>query len=310
MASTAPPKDWTVDEVCQFLDSLSLGHTAPAFKDNGVDGDDLLNLTDTEMQQDLNLTPLQIKKIRTALVAIDPSAAPPPDVPTSSTQPVQPVPQAAVIPTPTAPAAIGIPAPMHGGPTPAIPKTNLEAYRSIDTVIKDIENGNLEGQLVSAQQQANSIYAKLQATKQSVAAAEKAKEEAEKEKEKREGYYLGKFIRGKERANEKMESAEEALKAVEDRLAASQQRVKELTQQLEDAKRTADDLQRAAYELQGHRRQREEIVARIFAAPEWGVEPTMGGLRGTLAHLEAQLQEVLIYFFNIFLIIKKFVVKI
>jgi hypothetical protein len=54
---------WSVDDVVTFLDSLSLGHVAPAFTDNAVDGAMLQCLSEEDMVKDLGLKPLQARKI-------------------------------------------------------------------------------------------------------------------------------------------------------------------------------------------------------------------------------------------------------
>jgi hypothetical protein len=55
--------DWDVQHVVAFLERLELGHLAPAFRENGVDGAFLLELTHGEMISELGLTPLQAKKV-------------------------------------------------------------------------------------------------------------------------------------------------------------------------------------------------------------------------------------------------------
>ena len=50
-----------------FLDSCELGHLKEAIRTNGVDGELLLSLTDSEMMEELGLTKLQVKKVRLRL---------------------------------------------------------------------------------------------------------------------------------------------------------------------------------------------------------------------------------------------------
>ena len=57
------PKTWTVADVVVWLDSLSLGHLAERFRDNGVDGEFLSDLSLVELESGLGLTPLQAKKV-------------------------------------------------------------------------------------------------------------------------------------------------------------------------------------------------------------------------------------------------------
>ena len=58
-------KDWSVQDVCSWLDSLSLGHVAQRFRDNGVDGAFLSDLAEEELMAELGLTKLQAKKVMT-----------------------------------------------------------------------------------------------------------------------------------------------------------------------------------------------------------------------------------------------------
>eukprot|EP00889_Picochlorum_renovo_P005525 jgi/Picre1/32555/NNA_007901.t1 len=54
-------------EVASFLEDIGLGHLAPKFKDNGVNGKDLLELEDEDYRESLGCSNLQIKKIKREL---------------------------------------------------------------------------------------------------------------------------------------------------------------------------------------------------------------------------------------------------
>ena len=54
-------KDWSVAEVADFLAGLNLDALAGTFKDNAVDGKDLLELTDDEFAAELKCTNLQVR---------------------------------------------------------------------------------------------------------------------------------------------------------------------------------------------------------------------------------------------------------
>eukprot|EP00438_Fugacium_kawagutii_P001793 Skav235972 [mRNA] locus=scaffold592:191605:193317:+ [translate_table: standard] len=56
-------ESWSVADVVAFLAQLSLGHLAPQFEDNGVDGQMLCDLTLEDLTDNLGLKPLQAKKI-------------------------------------------------------------------------------------------------------------------------------------------------------------------------------------------------------------------------------------------------------
>ena len=57
-----PLREFTVEEVCQAIKNLELDSSH--FKENTVDGQSLIELTDTEMKKELKLRPLQIKKLK------------------------------------------------------------------------------------------------------------------------------------------------------------------------------------------------------------------------------------------------------
>ncbi|CAJ1358017.1 unnamed protein product, partial [Effrenium voratum] len=62
-----PVSTWTVDQVCQFLDHLGLGHTQEKFKESAVDGQLLLGLSEEELCEELSLRKLQAKKLLSRL---------------------------------------------------------------------------------------------------------------------------------------------------------------------------------------------------------------------------------------------------
>ena len=60
---------WSVSQVVSFLHHLSLGHVAPQFEDNGVDGQMLCELTRDDLINNLGLKPLQARKLMDRLWA-------------------------------------------------------------------------------------------------------------------------------------------------------------------------------------------------------------------------------------------------
>lgn len=68
--ATKPVNTWSVDDVCEFLGNLELGHTIPKFKENGVNGSDLTSLSDEDFTTELGLTKLQHRKIKTGLESL------------------------------------------------------------------------------------------------------------------------------------------------------------------------------------------------------------------------------------------------
>jgi len=58
---------WTLEEVIQFLHTIGLGHVEAAFRTNAVDGQFLSELSAEELQSELGLTVLQVKKLLTRL---------------------------------------------------------------------------------------------------------------------------------------------------------------------------------------------------------------------------------------------------
>jgi len=57
-------KDWSVDEAADFLTRLSFTDAAVGVRTNGVDGKTLLQLTDTDLKDELGLKSLQVKRLR------------------------------------------------------------------------------------------------------------------------------------------------------------------------------------------------------------------------------------------------------
>jgi len=61
------PKSYDVDEVCLFLNAIGLSSKADAFRDNAVDGDMLVSLTDEDLKGELGLSTLQARKVQQKL---------------------------------------------------------------------------------------------------------------------------------------------------------------------------------------------------------------------------------------------------
>ena len=64
---TKRPAQWSVDDVVAFIDLCELSHLQEKIRENGVDGELLLALSDAEMVDELGLTRLQVRKIRLRL---------------------------------------------------------------------------------------------------------------------------------------------------------------------------------------------------------------------------------------------------
>jgi len=62
-------RSWTPSDVEAWLQALDLDAVGQVFRDSGVTGADLLNLTDEDMTDLLGLNKLQIRKIRAGLAA-------------------------------------------------------------------------------------------------------------------------------------------------------------------------------------------------------------------------------------------------
>lgn len=62
-----PIEQWDVDEVSIWLNSIGLGEKVDPFRENSVDGDLLLTLTDEDLKGDLGLTNLQAKKVKRSI---------------------------------------------------------------------------------------------------------------------------------------------------------------------------------------------------------------------------------------------------
>ena len=58
---------WSVQDVVTCLGELALGHWAPVFEDNGVDGQMLCELSLDDLTSSLGLKPLQARKLMNRL---------------------------------------------------------------------------------------------------------------------------------------------------------------------------------------------------------------------------------------------------
>eukprot|EP00435_Cladocopium_sp_Y103_P010551 s1908_g2.t1 len=67
--SVEDAESWSVAQVVSFLQQISLGHLAPTFQENGVDGQMLCELTAEELVANLGLKPLQARKVMSRLWA-------------------------------------------------------------------------------------------------------------------------------------------------------------------------------------------------------------------------------------------------
>jgi hypothetical protein len=61
------PSEYTGDEVCIFLNAIGLGSKIGDFQENAIDGGMLVSLTDEDLQSDLGLSNLQVRKFRQQL---------------------------------------------------------------------------------------------------------------------------------------------------------------------------------------------------------------------------------------------------
>jgi hypothetical protein len=62
-------ESWSVLQVVAFLRQLSLGHLAPQFEENGIDGQMLCELSMEDLMETLGLKPLQARKLMNRLWA-------------------------------------------------------------------------------------------------------------------------------------------------------------------------------------------------------------------------------------------------
>jgi len=62
--SRSPSVSWGVEDVVQYLQSIELGHLANTFRENGVDGLMLQELSEEDLMTELGCTKLQARKIR------------------------------------------------------------------------------------------------------------------------------------------------------------------------------------------------------------------------------------------------------
>lgn len=73
--------DWTPQDVEDFLIGLHLDGLAPGFRQNAVNGKDLLQFTDDDLSQELNCTNLQARNNHNNNVVYRNRRIDPPDTP-------------------------------------------------------------------------------------------------------------------------------------------------------------------------------------------------------------------------------------
>ena len=71
--SLSPIAQWSVEEVCAFVDSLEMPPSVlHNFRENAVDGDMLVGLSDGDLQEEIGMLKLQARKLRRELNKIEP----------------------------------------------------------------------------------------------------------------------------------------------------------------------------------------------------------------------------------------------
>ena len=66
--SQKAPTAWSVEDVCAFIQGLEMpAAVVSAFRENAVDGDMLLSLSDADIEEELGMLKLQIRKLRREL---------------------------------------------------------------------------------------------------------------------------------------------------------------------------------------------------------------------------------------------------
>lgn len=64
---SSPCPSWRTEDVAQYLEQIELGHLVPKFRENGVDGEMLQELSQEDLITELGCTKLQARKIHRAL---------------------------------------------------------------------------------------------------------------------------------------------------------------------------------------------------------------------------------------------------
>ena len=64
MSVPQPVPKWDVETVCNFIGGIGLESLAPAFKENAVNGADLIALSDEEYVESLGCTKLQVRVLQ------------------------------------------------------------------------------------------------------------------------------------------------------------------------------------------------------------------------------------------------------
>ena len=273
-------QDWEVDDVCNFLEGLQLQSLVTEFKQNAVDGADLLSLDDTELAGDLHCTNLQIKKIRASLQSIQAGG---------------PVPAAAT----TAAAATLAPAAVQKQPQqqqqqqqqPEFLPADLAQYKTLATKIAELEGRNVDAAAAAARHHLKQAVAQRAAAHERLPVAEAAKAKAEKSVEKLEGWYPAKLIFGEKKREAKRDTKEKEQEAATAAAVAAAKAVEAADAAAAAAQKQANDLTVQLEELNATRGKRTALVAFIFNNPVWAADPTISALRYSIQDLSRQAAE-------------------
>ncbi|KAL4859919.1 Cortactin-binding protein 2 [Chlorella vulgaris] len=285
----AGPSQWTVSDVCAWLEDLELHTLVPEFKSNAVSGQDLITLTDEDLQQELHCTSLQARKIRKALASmgITPAASP---APAPATGPATP----AVAPSPAPAAPAPTPASSEPDPLTCFASADLQRYRQLQSNIAGLQGLQIASKVTQAQhftgqvkQQLDNAQRALQHSRQAYAEAD----EAHKKLVVDDSWYPGKVLGGKAKKEEKKEHAETALKQATDEVRSGEQRVAALSAQLQEAQKQQAAWQGKDAELSAAQRDLVSLTERMFQSPAWRSAPRMVQVQDAARTLDAQASE-------------------
>nr|ARQ20724.1 lipid body protein [Lobosphaera incisa] len=292
MATRQPGQDgrsklasWSVDDVCQMLSDLELASISAKFKENAVNGPDLEDLSEQDLQTCLGLTPLQARKVRRKVAELSGNVPSNPQAQGTTTA-LQPA-------TPAKQASVPFQANAHNSTTPPpakqsqFKKSDLEEYRNLSQRIDQLQRERVEEATAPQELRLRQLQQILGATQQQLATCQtEAAGEAEKHKDIDDGaWYPGKLIRGKGHHKEKQERLSRAA-------AEADAKVQKVTAQLQRVQAdiaaqsvTVQDLHAKVQELKQLQAAQAALIERLFA----GATPASDAVED---QLEAQVKQL------------------
>jgi hypothetical protein len=269
-----------------MLTDLQLEHLVKTFRESGINGRDLQETDEQELQDCLGLNVLQARKIKKQVDAISGGAVMAhASVPTHVSVP-HPV-------TPPRPLVTWQTQPVPAGKASKVDPVKLQEYGSITKRINQLQSEQVEQAVGGYAAQVQGLQQTLQAYQRQLQEDQaKAAKKAEKLQDMSEGtWYPGKHLRGKGHHHEKQQLAEQAAAETASATKQTAAQVAQLQGQVATQTRALHDARAKVAELHGLRAAEEKLLQEVFAGRTAASDDREDNLEAQLAALVPRLQE-------------------